>query len=123
MTTYFLLYIFYCSISEILVTCIFFIYFPGTILPIVVAVLEPVWKKHPFLTFSYLALTVGARISPLFAFSVGLARVALLARSNALCREHKHLCPNLSSAKLPFHPEICCRMYLFYRLFCRFTFS
>ncbi|XP_026743853.1 ATP-binding cassette sub-family A member 17-like isoform X2 [Trichoplusia ni] len=84
----------------------------GTILPITLAVLEPVWKRHMGLTFSYLTLTIVARISPLFAFTVGLARVALLARSNALCAHYKHMCPDLKLRDLPFNPDDCCRSEL-----------
>ncbi|CAH0590047.1 unnamed protein product [Chrysodeixis includens] len=80
----------------------------GTIFPIAVAVLEPVWKAHTVLTITYLTLTIVARISPLFAYTDGLARVTLQARSNAFCRLNKHMCPNLTSRELSFYPEICC---------------
>ncbi|XP_063894390.1 ABC transporter A family member 4 [Helicoverpa armigera] len=93
------------AISQIYITSIFF----GIVFPVLLAVLEPSWRSSMYLAMPYFMLEASGRISPLFAFGVGLGRLTLQARLNTYCSLNKRLCPNLLIDDDSFDSEKCCK--------------
>lgn len=88
----------------------------GVILPIVSAVLKSEWETSAYVAIPFFIIMIVGRLSPIFAFALGLARLTLQARLNAYCNLNKRKCPNLLVLDEPnFDSDFCCgKLFLIY---------